>query len=361
LKVVEEDHQRTTRTRQHANQPAKHEIETVLRLDGVQPRSQRYRANQTFEARNDVENDLCVGTHFPDERAPQSLNALGGFAQDLADQVPERLPNRPVGRRAVELIKFARDEMTSPSRHRSHDLPDQRRLPDAGGAGDQHQQRAPGSDGVNGLGQRGDFGLSPVEALGNAQAVGHVAGSEGKTVATACRLTRLPKDRQIMRQTRGALVSVLRVLGEELHHQSGQGFRNGRVQLGWRAGQNRQVPVHELCRILKVERRPLRQHFVQRCAESIKVGASVDASVHPASLFRRNIPQRAFNILRSAAGSVLVHVRGGNPEIGKLRGERARINQNVGRFDVFVDDVARMKSSERFRDLPGDAESRGER
>ena len=193
----------------------------MLRLDGVQPRRGRHGANQTFEARNDVENDLRVGTHLLDERAPQSLDAVGGFAQDLAGQVPERLSNRPIGRGAVELIKFARDEMTSASRHRPHDFPDQRRLANAGGAGDQHQQRAPGSDGVNGLGQRGDVGLSPIEALGNAQAVGDVAGSEGKTVATASRLSRLPKDRQIMRQTRGALVSVLRVLGEELHHQPG--------------------------------------------------------------------------------------------------------------------------------------------
>ena len=84
--------------------------------------------------------------------------------------------------------------------------------------------------------------------------------------------------------------------------------------------------MHELCRILNVERRPLREHFVQRRAQSIKIGASVDASVHPASLFGRNIPQRALNILRSAAGSVLTHVRRGNPEIRELRGERARIN-----------------------------------
>jgi hypothetical protein len=54
-------------------------------------------------------------------------------------------------------------------------------------------------------------------------------------------------------------------------------------------------------------------------------------------------------------------VRGGNPEISELRGERARINQNVGRFDVLVDDVVRVESAESFRDLSGDAESRGER
>ena len=66
--------------------------------------------------------------------------------------------------------------------------------------------------------------------------------------------------------------------------------------------------------------------------------------------------QRALQIFGRLVRSGLARARCRDPEIGELNGERLRIDQNVGRFHVLVDDVARMDATERLGELTRDHE-----
>ncbi len=164
-----------------------------------------------------------------------------------------------------------------------------------------------------------------------------------------------------MRKTGTALIPVLRIFGEQLHDEAGQRPGNVRVEIARRLGHDREVAMYEFGLVLDLERQSPRQHLVERDAKRIEIGASVDAAIHATGLFRRDVVQRALQIFRCPARGRLARACRRDPEISELHGERLWIDQNVGRFHVLVDDVARMDSPERLGGLTRNHEKGAER
>ena len=102
----------------------------------------------------------------PPEGASPPVHLGFALAEDLADQGLEGLGQGGVGDVALVLVELARREQ--PARRDQHlvQLVDDRRLADAGIAGDQHELRcAIGHDPVEGREQRVDLALAAVQSL----------------------------------------------------------------------------------------------------------------------------------------------------------------------------------------------------
>ena len=61
---------------------------------------------------------------------------------------------------------------------------------------------------------------------------------------------------------------------------------------GWRTRRSRDVRVHELERILGVERWTTGEHFVKRCAKSVEIGAMIDRAADAPGLLWRDVRRR---------------------------------------------------------------------
>ena len=88
------------------------------------------------------------------------------------------------------------------------------------------------------LDQRRQLGVASVEAFGDAQPIRHVARGKDEIVGWLGPPRRRQR-REIVGQAGGALVALLGILGEQLHHQPRQRFGNLRIELVRRPGQQR--------------------------------------------------------------------------------------------------------------------------
>jgi hypothetical protein len=88
-------------------------------------------------------------------------------------------------------------------------------------------------------------------------------------------------------------------------------------------------------------------------AQGIEVGAVVQRPVHAARLFRRHVGHRAFQHFRTLQHRVLGGKTGGQAEVDDLGFARARVQHQVGRADVLVDDAGAVHMAQRFGHLDG--------
>jgi hypothetical protein len=131
-------------------------------------------------------------------------------------------------------------------------------------AGDEHELCcAVSNDSIKGGEQRRDLVLPAVKLLRRHETVRHVAGAEWEWFYAAMGLPFRQALPQIDHKTRGGLVAVLRILGEEHHHNRGERFRDARDPLVRRRRLAGNVAMHPLHRIGGGEGQFACQHFVK--------------------------------------------------------------------------------------------------
>ena len=102
----------------------------------------------------------------------------------------------------------------------------------------------------------------------------------------------LPAPVEIVAETVRTLIPILGGLREQPHDNRRQLFGNGVRHHGRRTWCPRDVRVHELERILALERRTTDEHCVQRCANRVEIGAMIDRAADAAGLLWRDIRRR---------------------------------------------------------------------
>src|SRR5690606_20306311 len=121
----------------------------------------------------------------------------------------------------------------------------------------------------------------------------------------------------------GALITVLRRLLQELHHDVGDRFGDSCRDGGEGRGLARNVKMHELEGILAFVQNAAAEVLVQRDAERVPVGAVVDAVIHPAGLLRRDIRERAFERRRESELAFLAAQTRSNAEVDEFCAARS--------------------------------------
>ena len=110
---------------------------------------------------------------------------------------------------------------------------------------------------------------------------------------------------QIDRETRGGLVAILGILGEELHHDRRQRRRDARDPLVGRRRLAGDVAVHPFHRIGGGEGQFAREHLVEGDPQGVEIAAEIDRPVHPAGLFGGHVGERPGDHLRRRRGLAL--------------------------------------------------------
>ncbi len=198
--------------------------------------------------------------------------------------------------------------------------------------------------------------LAAVELLGDLEIGGGVvrAGEEIPDGASCLELRHALFE--IGDQAIGGLITVLRVLGEELHDHGG----DGRVHRGADAvrglGRDGNVAVDERHRVDGVEREAAGEHLVQGDTERVHVGPVVDRAVHAPCLLGRNVGQCAFEAARAGEDRVVAAEARGDVEVGELDCARGGVDVDVRRLDVAVNDVLAVEGAEDLGELARDAE-----
>ena len=142
-----------------------------------------------------------------------------------------------------------------------------------------------------------------------------------------------------------ALVAVLGCLGQELHHDPGEGRRQVRIEgMGvtgaWATWQCSSP------RASAGKRRPAHEQPVEGGPQGIEIGTVVDATVHAPGLFRRDIGQVPLDGRRRlqrdlALGKLISDAEADEPELAAVR-----VHDNVGRVDVLVHDPLLMQTGQ---------------
>src|SRR5262249_4481869 len=126
LEVVKKDDERVAGASQRAKQTAEHPIEADLRFRRAERHGFRRFLDETFETRNDIEDDLCAWPYGLRQRSTPHLYAPCRLAKELSHKLLECLPDCAIRRAAVELIELSGDEISPASRDGAHHLTDQR-------------------------------------------------------------------------------------------------------------------------------------------------------------------------------------------------------------------------------------------
>jgi hypothetical protein len=114
--------------------------------------------------------------------------------------------------------------------------------------------------------------------------------------------------------------------------------------------------MHPLHRIGGGEGQLPRQHLVEGDAQRVEIAAGIHRAIHPAGLFRRHVGERAGNHFRRRRGLVLARQTRGDAEPRQPHVAACRVDQDVCRLDVLVDQASLMHLSERPRKRDRDAQ-----
>ena len=175
LQVVEEQHQRMLRSDEDAEQAAEHQLKPALRVPRRQFRRLRLRADEEFEVREQRYHERAIRAERCGERIPPGRQFRLTLPQERPDQVLQGFRQAGVGDVTLVLVELAGCEQAPRRRQRGVELLHHRGLADSGLARDQEQLRPSARDNPIESGAQGlDFRLSPVQPLGDNQAIGQV-------------------------------------------------------------------------------------------------------------------------------------------------------------------------------------------
>ena len=235
----------------------------------------------------------------------------------------------------------------------------QRRFANAGIAGDEHELGcAIRHDPVEGPKQRLDFVLPAVELLRRHETVRDVVSTERERLDAAMGLPFLKALAQIGRETRGGLVTLLGIFGEQLHHDRREGPRDACDPLVGRRRLAGNMAVHPFHRISGGEGQFARQHLIEGHAQRVEVAAGIDRPVHPPGLFGRHVGERPGDHLRRRRGLALAWQTRGDAKAGQPGVAGDGVHQNIRRLDVLMDEAALVNLSQRRSDADGEAQKR---
>ncbi len=306
------------RLREHADEAEQNPVESVLRLGWRQGRRRRLRTDNDLDLGDHVGDHAAIGPQRLLERLGPALQRVLGLAEQLVDQSSERLDDRGVRDVALKLVELARDEVPAFAGDRLVHLTDERRLSDPGPTADQHQFTAPARYALEGRCEHLEVVVAAVQLVGQAQPRRHVRFPELEPLDRTGRAPLASALFEIGDQPGGRLVSSLGTLG----HLARDDFRQGAWHVGPqvidRVRPTGHVGVHHGQRIVGFEWQVTAQQLVQRDAQRIEVRSIVQRAVHAPGLLRRQIRQRALQLVRALERLVLPRQHGRDPEVDQL-------------------------------------------
>ena len=98
---------------EHRQESLEHEAEPVLRLDRRQRRHRRLLADDEFDLRQDIDDQLAVDADGVLNLLPPAGDALLALGQQLLHQVAKRLGEGGVRNIALVLVEFAGNEVAA--------------------------------------------------------------------------------------------------------------------------------------------------------------------------------------------------------------------------------------------------------
>ncbi len=361
LQIIQEQHERMLRPREHAQKAPKHGLKTVLRFLRRQLLHRRLLADEEFQLGNEFDEERPIRAQRALQCLPPPAHLRFALAEDLAHQSSECLGQRGIRDVALVLIELAGGKETALRDERLVQFAHHRRLADAGIAGNHHQLgRAAGDDPVKGGDQERDFGLAPIEFFRNQQLGGGVMRAEREGVDVSLRCPLRQAAAQIGFQAGSSLVALLGRFGKQLHDEGRDLFGNAGRPLGGRYRLSSEVAMEQFHRVRGGKRQHAGQHFIERHAQRVKVAAGIDRAVHAAGLLGRHVGERASDFLGRRESLALARLVGGNAEARQMDRAGAHLDQHVGRLDVLVNDAARVQSRQRGRQRAGDAQEQGD-
>ena len=98
-----------------------------------------------------------------------------------------------------------------------------------------------------------------------------------------------------------------------------------------------------------------REHLVEGDAAGIEIAAGIDRAVHPAGLFRRHVGERPGDHLGRRGGLALARQTRRDAEAREPDAAGCRVDQDIGRLDVLVDEALPVHLAECGRERDRDA------
>src|ERR1700730_18650687 len=206
------------RPSEHAEEPPESHLKAVLRVLRRELGNRRLFADNKLDLRDKIDHQLAVRTYRLPQGVSPVVNLLIALAKDLPDQILESLRQRRVGDVPLVLVELASGKETTGWDQHLVQLVDDRRLADAGIAGNQHEfRRAVHDDPLEGGNEHVDLAFPSVELLRNPQSTRCVVCTQGERFDVAVRLPGCQPPPKISLKAGGGLVTLLGGLGEELY------------------------------------------------------------------------------------------------------------------------------------------------
>ena len=222
LQIVEEQRQRMLRASEGAEETPEHQLETAPRFLRWQFCHGWLFADDEFDFGYEVDHQLAIRPQRLQKGVPPMVHLGFALNQDLTHQHLECLCQRRVRYVALVLVELACGE--KPARRNQHlvQLVHYRRFADTGISGYQYELGgALRHHPIERRKQSIDLALPAVQLLGYQQPVRQVVRAQREWIDAAMRLPFRQAPPKIGFQTRGGLIAVLRVLGEEPHGDGG--------------------------------------------------------------------------------------------------------------------------------------------
>ncbi len=165
---------------------------------------------------------------------------------------------------------------------------EQGRLPGAVRTADEEQLGAGFADALEGCVERGEGGLSAVEAIDPLEGEGWITGADLEVDVVSGGGGLLDLD-EVVEESETAAVAVCGRLGEEAEDRPRERGRQLRDQLSRRGRDPGEVGVDELGGIVADEGRAAGEELVERGAQGVEIAAVIDRPIDPAGLLRREV------------------------------------------------------------------------
>ncbi len=106
------------------------------------------------------------------------------------------------------------------------------------------------------------------------------------------------------------------------------------------------MTMNPLDRLRGNERKRPGEHLVECDPEGIQITPGIDRPIHASGLFRRHVSQGASNYFGRFEDLVFSQQLRSDPKTGKPHSVGALVDQNVGRFNIFMNETLAMKLTE---------------
>ena len=130
LKIVEEDGERVLWTREGADELAQHDSQPALRLGQRQLGYARLWTDDELDLRNQVDDQLAIGTNRRCDATPPPRDLVRGLGEDVERQLMKCSNDSQIGDVALVLLELGRQEQPAPKDDGLSELIDDRRLAD---------------------------------------------------------------------------------------------------------------------------------------------------------------------------------------------------------------------------------------